>query len=996
MTDLNEAWRTVAGLVAQFQEHKSAYTSAGYSEAQARQDFIDKLLIALGWDVLHNSQSNPYKQEVKVERNLSIGASQRRADYAFFVAPNYRDARLFVEAKKPHGNIATPDNVFQVVRYGWNNQTPLAVLTSFEEFHVIDCRYRPDIDTTKACVIRSYNCAQFSDEETFAEIFHLFGRDAVADGALDRHAEDIPKRRGKAVQRGLFKGGYQAVDEAFLTELDEHRDSLARSLKLRNPALDGDMLTEITQRVLDRLVFLRFLEDRAIETRHSVATFGDKGSVWGDFVAASRRLDSIYNGIIFKKHQLIDSGRLVVDESVFGEICERLAHVNSPYDFNSIPIHILGSIYERFLGKVIVTTEKRARVEEKPEVRKAGGVYYTPASVVSYIVAETVGKAVAGKSPEQIAKMRFADIACGSGSFLLGIYECLLDYHREWYTTHPAQARPGIDTLELDDGTLRLTLKKKREILVKSVFGVDIDHQAAEVAQLSLYLKLLDEETTASARNYQLELHETLLPSLAGNVVSGNSLIGSQIAQGELFQDDDNELRRVNPLDFEIAFRDVIKAGGFDAVIGNPPYVNAWDFFESQPRVREYINTQGLYKTADRHWDLYVLFIERALQLLKSGGRLAFIIPYSYALQKYGMVSRSMLLNETIIESIADIRRVKVFADVPVITMIPVCRKSTPPKVHAINVVRPVDESVKPKDLLFAPHHKIRQAALAGGHETMLRLDLTPAAEAMLAKIKAGSTTVGELCYVNYGAQMSSKKKGEFGKEHVIRTQRANKHCRSMISGRELYRHRIEYQGRFVDWSFAPQMYGPRWEGFFETEKVMIRDLTGTHRIEAAYDANGFYCDHTVLCALRKCDVLADRPHPEEEAARSKQFSTRFLAGVIASKVVSTFFYLVLSGEGVRTGGGFHTYPETIRALPIPDLDPRNPAHLKLHRVIEDAVTALTTAYTKLREASTDRTRQLYERQVSAAEAAIDEALAQHYGLTSEDLEVIETALSTS
>lgn len=275
----------------------------------------------------------------------------------------------------------------------------------------------------------------------------------------------------------------------------------------------------------------------------------------------------------------------------------------------------------------------------------------------------------------------------------------------------------------------------------------------------------------------------------------------------------------------------------------------------------------------------------------------------------------------------------------------------------------------------------------------MLRLDLTPAAEAMLAKIVAASTTVGALCYVNYGAQMSSKKKGAFGKEHVIRSQRVNSNCRPMISGRELYRHRIAYQGRFVDWSFASQMYGPRWEGFFESEKVMIRDLTGTHRIEAAYDAAGYYCDHTVLCALRKCDVDDERPQPPEESARSREFSTRFLAGVIASKVVSAYFYLVLSGEGVRTGGGFHTYPETIRALPIPDLDASDPTHRKLQQVVEVAVTALIESYAKLREASTDRMRQFHERQAEAAEAAIDGALAKYYGLSSADIAAVEAAL---
>ena len=126
---------------------------------------------------------------------------------------------------------------------------------------------------------------------------------------------------------------------------------------------------------------------------------------------------------------------------MFGQICESLSYANSPYDFNAIPIHILGSIYERFLGKTIIATEGQAAIEEKPEVRKAGGVYYTPEYIVRYIVENTVGKLLRGKTPEEIRQMRFADIACGSGSFLLGIYDLLLRYHTSYYNSNTAPAR---------------------------------------------------------------------------------------------------------------------------------------------------------------------------------------------------------------------------------------------------------------------------------------------------------------------------------------------------------------------------------------------------------------------------------------------------------------------------------------------------------------------------------------------------------------------------
>lgn len=624
---IKEAHRAVLGLLDKYDNHRQAYRSPQYSEAQARQDFIDKFLTAFGWDVGHNHQTNPFEQEVKVERNTDSGKTQRRADFAFFLGPNFRDVRFFVEAKKPSAELETQDNYFQVIRYGWNSRTPFAFLTNFEALHVLDCRYKPDIDSALDCSLRKFHYSELRNPEIFAEAYWLLSREALATGAFDRFAENLPGKRGKAVQRGLFKGGIQTIDEAFLEELDGYRDALARSLKAKNQRLDGQTLTEVTQRVLDRLVFLRFLEDKLIETQASVGGFGDKGTVWGDFVAASRRLDGIYNGIVFKNHPLIDGRSINVDEKVFGEICEDLSAVNSPYNFDAIPIHILGSIYERFLGKVIVVTDKRAHVEEKLEVRKAGGVYYTPVYVVRHIVERTIGRLIEGKQPGQIDRMRFADVSCGSGSFLLGVYDYLLQYNQTWFNANRSKVRKG-DCVEHEDGTLHLSLKRKREILVNCVYGVDIDSQAVEVAQLALYLKLLEEETTASARNYQLELHETLLPSLSKNIVCGNSLVEPDILEGKLFESE--EERALSPLNLREAMRE--SAGiegedkqkhfeGFDAIVGNPP----WGAVSSKV-AQEYFRRRYRNVIA-RMTDSYIFFIDRSIDLVKPGGYVGLIVP---------------------------------------------------------------------------------------------------------------------------------------------------------------------------------------------------------------------------------------------------------------------------------------------------------------------------------------------------------------------------------
>jgi adenine-specific DNA-methyltransferase len=360
-------------------------------------------------------QKNPFAQEVKVEKGVNDKGAKRRADYVFYVAPNFRDPRFFVEAKRPGVDLATKDNYFQAIRYGWNSQTPVVVLTNFYQTQLLDCRHKPHIDTALEGRLRLYTLDDLKDPEHFAELYYLLSREAVATGSLEHYAATLPKKRGKAVQLGLFKGGYQRMDRTFLSELDGYREVLARSFNRTNPGLDGSTLTEVTQRVLDRLIFVRFLEDKLIEPEYVVSNFGAKGTAWGDFVSTSRRLDGTYDGIVFKHHPLLDTPKFSVDDGVFADVCEQLAHVNSPYDFNAIPIHILGSIYERFLGNVIVVTPKGAKLEEKPEVRKSGGVYYTPEYIVRYLVKQTVGRCIEGKSPQQMAALKFCDIACGSG-----------------------------------------------------------------------------------------------------------------------------------------------------------------------------------------------------------------------------------------------------------------------------------------------------------------------------------------------------------------------------------------------------------------------------------------------------------------------------------------------------------------------------------------------------------------------------------------------------
>jgi adenine-specific DNA-methyltransferase len=969
MSIFDIAFEKIGILVQDFRRNESHYKSTSYTEAQARKDFIDKFWIALGWDVNHDRETNPYEQEVKVERGVAMGGGQRRADYAFYLAPNFRDVRFFVEAKKPFVDIGTKESYFQLIRYGWNSETPLAALTDFEQFHVLDCRWRPDLETALNRSISKFHYTDYAVPDKFSEIYWLFSREAVAAGSLEKRAAELPKPRGKAVQYGLFPGGYQSIDESFLSELDEYRNSLAHSFKNHNPDLNSETLTELAQRTLDRLVFLRFLEDKGIEPVRIIEHFGGKGTAWEDFIAASRRLDGIYNGIVYKRHDILDGPDLRVDENAFADICESLSHLNSPYDFNAIPIHILGSIYERFLGKVIVATDKRAKVEEKPEVRKAGGVYYTPEYIVRYIVENTVGKLIAGKTPREIADMRFADIACGSGSFLLGVFDLLLAYHGHYYNDNPGKAKKG-DCVRRD-GTLYLSLQKKREILLNNIYGVDIDAQAVEVCQLSLYLKLLQEETESSAHQFLLDFeHEArmkrLLPDLGKNIRCGNSLIGTDILDGQLFPND--EERKLNPMNFEDAFPEVMKRGGFDAIVGNPPYVLLQGEFRDNTQL-DYFRTN--YSVASYKVDTYHLFIERGIRFTMPGGRCAMITPANFLTNNYLAVLRRFMLERSAIDHIL-VADGGVFHGISVDNAIFVVKAGEATQ-NAFPIIHSTPEASglrEESQILITPTEALKQAqVLFTGQSDGKQSVLWERSQQASVQLKA-------VAFVNFGKQLRDRKKFTHDVIEIGGLQQIPKDYRPCYTGRDISRYGITW-GKLACLDSEVARQGGCWD----TTRQNAKNKLVTRQIgiypKFGLDPHGYQCLNTVFMV----NVFADGYDP------------RFLLGVLNSKLIQRLWT-------ERFYDQRRTFPKIkgtyLEQLPICRINFSDPTDKKRHDEMVAKVEAMLTAKKQLAQAKTDKDKTYYENKCVSLDRQIDRLVYDLYGLTEEEIKIVEGSNSDS
>ncbi len=409
---------------------------------------------------------------------------------------------------------------------------------------------------------------------------------------------------------------------------------MAINLARRNEVLDEASLNFAVQRIIDRILFLRIAEDRGTETEGQLQSLLKGEGVYSRLVTLFDRADERYNSGLF--HFSEDKGRnetpdtltptLKVDDRTLKVIINGLYYPQSPYEFTMVPAEILGSVYERFLGKVITLTGGHtARIVEKPEVRKAGGVYYTPAYIVEYIVRNTVGTLLDGKTPKDAAKIKILDPACGSGSFLIGVYQFLLDWYLKQYTSsdpaalaqqknapiRPAIIKPPQSPLEepIIPGWA-LTIAERKRILLSHLHGVDLDAQAVEVTKLNLLLKCLEGETSQTLGRQGQLFRERALPDLGKNILCGNSLIGTDIIGTAAWEQmPQPERDRMNPFDYESAFTKICgkgRSGGFNVVIGNPPYGYMLTEAE-QAYFRE------TYSHQDYQLDNYQLFIERCL-----------------------------------------------------------------------------------------------------------------------------------------------------------------------------------------------------------------------------------------------------------------------------------------------------------------------------------------------------------------------------------------------
>ncbi len=644
----------IAELVAKFNNNKGFYTSSLFKEEEAKVEFINPMFEALGWDI-HNKQGlGPNFKEVVFEESLAIGKETKAPDYSFRLGGQLI---YYLEAKKPSVNIKDDRSpAFQARRYGWSAKIPIVILTDFEELAVYETTSKPkEHERASTDRVLYYTCDEYLDK--WEEIYSLFSKEAVQKELFQKFVDDNTSKTKK---------GTQSIDVEFLKDIEKWRLILARNIALRNKELSLSELNLAVQLIIDRIVFFRMAEDRGIERYQTLYKLAESENIYKQLCEVFKKADLKYNSGLFHFSFTPDYSEFVdnitlhlnIDDGVFKEIFADLYYPKSPYEFSVISPEILGDIYENFLGSVIrLTPSHQAKIEQKPEVKNAGGVFYTPQHIVNYIVENTVGELIKGKTPNQISKLRILDPACGSGSFLLRAYQKLLDYHLEYYI---GLKKPPKEVYYIGkDNVPRLTIREKKRILTNNIYGVDIDVNAVEVTKLSLLLKVLEDENKDVLEQQQKLYQEKVLPNLSYNIKCGNSLIGNDILDQEELEH--NEILKLNPFNWEHEFPLVFANGGFDAVIGNPPYIKIQTMKETLPKSLDYYKTH--YLSAKKgNYDIYVVFVEKAINLINENGKIGYILPHKFFNAKYGEALRELIKKNKLLDKIVHFGDIQIFS----------------------------------------------------------------------------------------------------------------------------------------------------------------------------------------------------------------------------------------------------------------------------------------------------------------------------------------------
>lgn len=687
----SEKIKKINDLANQFQTLKMSGSLDLSSEATAR-SWIESLLAIFGWN-----SKDPYEvdQEVTLgpveEAQLQeIESSHKRPDYLLCAKSK---SLVFIDAKKIGLEIIdSKKSAFQIRSYGWSAGHPFAVITNFNELAIYDCRYKPNKDQP-ADVARLFYCTF----DKFVDHFDVLRRHIDRDFVLSGEAFDL-------YTQGDRPSGTKKLDEDFSEHIREWRLKFANDIFSTNNTLSVEGLSESTQILIDRFIFCRVAEGLKIVENDTLLNLSKQKKSW---TAVKKYFEDQckekFGGFLFSNSNALRS--IVVSDDIIKSFVESL-YYPSPYRFDVITPVLLGNIYERYLGRKLEIKGRKVTDDFKEEYQKTKGAVYTPEYVVRAICEKTISSLAEKRKFNEIKDLKVLDPSCGGGSFLLGVF----DYIQNLMVSRYSEKKVSENEKRLfwenpRSGKVQLRINAKRELINTNIYGVDIDPQAVEVARLSLSLKALESASLEPIALRELGLLDSLLiDGIGDNVKLGNSLVDSRIFDFANTLTDRNKrkleiqngirqnldvLKKLKVFDWDRPenFKAVLDLGGFDAIVGNPPYIEIKHYKEHSPVMHHYLSESGHYVSCGSgKTDISMPFIERSLNMLKPSGRLGFIVQTRFFKTNYGESARNMLSNSKSLEQIFDFGSLRVFENRTTYTSIVVCNKAASKNVQYVRI----------------------------------------------------------------------------------------------------------------------------------------------------------------------------------------------------------------------------------------------------------------------------------------------------------------------
>jgi tRNA1(Val) A37 N6-methylase TrmN6 len=794
----NASLNKVESLVERYQETVKEQRISKYNEEMTKKDFILPLFEALGW-------KTDDSREVTAEEKIS----KKRVDYGFRINGI---PKFFLEAKSFKENLDERKYIEQAINYAWHKGCTWAVLTNFESLKI----FNAEVKTEHPWLSQFKPTLHYNDFLGRTEDLLLLSRESFEKGLLDKEAEKWGKKAKK-----------MPIDQQLLLDFTKFRDMLSRNITKLNESkhLTEEELDESVQRILDRLIFIRNCEDRELEPKILISNYREWESKGRGQLINSLRLtfdhfDEEYNSKIFAK-RLIDD--LDLDNEVLHEIIEGLYRNkdNEPYDFSIIDADILGTIYEQYLGHILKKTEKRAKLTENHVHRKEQGIYYTPTNIVNYIVENTIGKLILDRKVN-LEDIKVLDPACGSGSFLIKSFDLLNAQYQKREKDY-SQTQLDLDT--------NIPFKTKSRILQSNIFGVDLDKQAVEITQLNLLLKIAEKS------------HR--LPLLEANIKTGNSLIESETLSGD------------KAFEWPSEFPEVLAGGGFNAIVGNPPYYN----IKSDDILRK---SQDYMLLSKGVVNISALFVKKAIDLLKPNGYLGFIIPKSFAYVDSWLPLREFLFRNTQLIKVVDVS--KAFKEVLLEQVIIITKKQKPQPNFKIEVISSLDSS----DQITS---QVSQEELET--KKIINFPADNSQEIITKKMNSNSVLLGDISnnFRGIGAQQDISEKAD----DSIR----------ILSGKEIQRYSVSHYHDYFITKNKLALYKKAEK--LKQPKIMCQNIVAHIR------------DHIkVTCTYDKDGVL-NLDTVNNIIISSNDFLPQYILALLNSKLISYYTYNFIYSRAIRT-----------------------------------------------------------------------------------------------